>query len=189
MTRHTTTRLLLAALTAMVLVPPARALDRRTVVTAADLEHVQVIRTTLDSPAAPVFAVLHDWARRPQIQTAPTFDHWTLPTDATSGVGSWSEYDLRLGDRVLHQRMVVADEQSGLYLRERSDLPQLPCEIHWLLEPIGDGERTALTIAIHLPQSRNWFASLWQSWTTEPALKAAYAAVPATLAAYLKTQR
>jgi hypothetical protein len=189
MTLHPLPRYLLAATAALALSWPTLALDRQSVIKAGDAEHVLVIRATVASPAGPVFALLHDWTQRPHVQTAPTFDHWQFPPDSSIGVGAWAEYDLRLGDRVTHQRMVIADEQSGRYIRERSDLPQQPCDIHWLLEPIGDGNQTALTIAIHLPQSRNWFASLWQSWTTEPALQAAYAAIPARLTARLQPGR
>jgi hypothetical protein len=159
------------------------------VVTAGDQERVVVISETVSAPAAPLFAILRDWAQRPTIQPTPTYDHWQLPPDSAIGVGAWAEYDLRLGDRAVHQRMVFADEQSGRYLKERSDLPGQPNEVHWLLEPIGDGSKTAVTIAIHLPQSRNWFASVWQQWTTEPGLRAAYADVPARLAKAVQTTR
>jgi hypothetical protein len=173
----------------MLLAWPALAMDRQSVLTPREQERVIVIRETVGGAAGPIFAVLHDWEQRSRVQTPPVFDHWVLPPDSPVGIGAWAEYDLRLGDRVTRQRMVIADEQSGRYLRERSDQPQQPYEIHWLLEPIGDGAETSVIIAIHLPQSRNWFASLWQQWTTEPALRAAYATIPGQLANYLKTNR
>ena len=167
--------------------PHSFALDRKAIVTAADQEHVVVIRATVPATADRIYGLLHDWSKRPSFQKAPTFDHWDFAADNPSGIGAWAEYDLRLGDQVVRQRQVIADDQDGRYIRERSDRPQLPYEVHWLLEPVGDGAATAVTIAIHVPQNRNWFAGLWQQWSVEPALKAVYSGLPGQLTAALAT--
>ncbi|MBC7541735.1 MAG: SRPBCC family protein [Candidatus Sericytochromatia bacterium] len=178
------TALLLAGLLTLT-APVAFGLDRKNVLEAHDQEHVLLVRATIPAEARRIYGLLRDWSQRARFQKAPTFDHWEVAGDSATGVGAWAAYDLRLGDKVVRERVFFADEQDGRYLRERADRPQLPYEVHWLLEPIGDGASTALTIAIHVPNNRNWVAGFWQQWSTEPALRAAYAPLPALLTATL----
>ena len=128
-------------------------------------------------------------ARSPPRRPACSPDHfsaWTFGTPPAAGIGAWAEFDLKVGRETRRQRLVIAEERPERYLRERSDQPQAPYDVHWLLDPIGDGHQTALTIVTRLPRSANWWQQLWRQWSFEPHWRAAWATVPGGVARVLQ---
>jgi hypothetical protein len=142
------------------------------------------VERSVDAPIDEVWSVLCDYEyARPRMLSEQFADY--AIQDGGQGAGTVIAFVLRVGRRERRYLATVAEPMPGRQLRERDHRSGLV--VTWTLTPGGDGERTAVRLAVQLrdPDGHGWLGHR----RTRRALRRAYDQLLAQLDSYLGADR